>query len=660
MLRKIAYKIILLINLFVMSWGGYAQNLVRNGSFEFFSQCPDAISQIQFAHGWSDPSLGSADFFNSCAPSSSNASVPSNIAGNQIAHNGVGYSGIYTYATNYREFIQNELVTPLVNGKQYFFEMYLSLSDLSLYASGKTGIYFSKDKIYDSTYDYLNYVPQIVISEIITETDVWVRVTGCYTSKGGEQYMIIGNFNDSINTPVNKVRIAGNRAYYYVDDVSLQENHNLLSTSNLPLLGKDTFYCGSDFHFPLSAMRPHIASYQWSTGDSTPGIVADTSGIYWVRLSVDSNCLEDYIDTLVIRNAPYPLVNLGNDTLICNFNAYQLKAPVYPGAIYKWQSGFINNNWFASSAGIYWVDVTVDGCTTRDSILIDRAAPPIVNLGADTITCLGKTMLLFSTPTYSIPLKYTWNTNDTMPILFVNNPGIYWLEINNKGCIKRDSINIYQFPFKRFALPDTTVCSGIPFYFDATCAGATGYIWNTNAITPIINANTSGLYWAEASNGVCFFRDSAILQIKQTPSLDLPGDTTICENATLFLDAGFMDSSTYLWNKGDTGRYYVVNNQGFYSVTVNRNGCMVSDSLIVNTLPPPPLELGPDTMVCEGSTFVLNAFSSGSTYKWQDNTVNPIMHVSIGGLFKVTVIHNVCKVSDSINVTFVTIASNSP
>ena len=42
------------------------QNLVPNGDLETYTQCPDYVSQIDRAVGWSRPTNGTSDYLNAC------------------------------------------------------------------------------------------------------------------------------------------------------------------------------------------------------------------------------------------------------------------------------------------------------------------------------------------------------------------------------------------------------------------------------------------------------------------------------------------------------------------------------------------------------------------------------------------------------------------
>ena len=208
------------------------QNLLPNGDFEQYSGCPSDISQLDSALFWLNPFsnilISSPDYFNQCAGASALAGVPQNSIGYQHAHSGFGYAGIhrfYLFISNYREYIECTLTTPLVAGTCYYFEMYINLANSSIYNASSVGVYLSDTLVAGFTSpSLLTYVPQINNSAAnMPDTSNWTLVNGYYTAAGNESFLTIGNFKDDVNTdtmtisPGNPVQ----SSYIFIDDVSL-------------------------------------------------------------------------------------------------------------------------------------------------------------------------------------------------------------------------------------------------------------------------------------------------------------------------------------------------------------------------------------------------------------------------------------------------------
>ena len=217
----------------------YSQNLVPNPSFEdTISGSPPyrplltcknvACTTYVYCLNWFNPTSNTPDFFNSWC-SDTQLGVPQNAFGAQLAHTGQSYvgGGSYVESVNQREYICNQLISPLVSGKKYTVGFYISHADSSKYAIDRIGAYLSVDTINAQTGLNLPFTPQIANSNgnILRDSANWTLISGTYTAGGGEKYITIGNFYNNTNTNVDTVNYSGTAwpyAYYYIDDVSVE------------------------------------------------------------------------------------------------------------------------------------------------------------------------------------------------------------------------------------------------------------------------------------------------------------------------------------------------------------------------------------------------------------------------------------------------------
>ena len=93
------------------------------------------------------------------------------------------------------------------------------------YTTDNIGIYLSDTAIENvQTQHQLSFLPQIVNPPgNFFDTLNWTLVEGDYLATGGENYLIIGNFNDDASTDTINIGGSGlvQRAYVYIDSVSL-------------------------------------------------------------------------------------------------------------------------------------------------------------------------------------------------------------------------------------------------------------------------------------------------------------------------------------------------------------------------------------------------------------------------------------------------------
>jgi hypothetical protein len=107
-------------------------------------------------------------------------------------------------------------------------------------------------------------------------------------------------------------------------------------------------------------------------------------------------------------------------------------------------------------------------------------------------------------------LKYQWSTGAISPSISVAQSGVYILEIRNvAGCVASDTLSVIFGPKFRFELgADTTICSGETLRLPFQGIDADVYRWSTGEGGASIEVTEAGLYFLEATNENCTWRDS--------------------------------------------------------------------------------------------------------------------------------------------------------
>ena len=233
-------KLLLVICLFLFK-NNTSQNLIRNGSFEnisppqnwnnwsgefiTFSQTPSQRILLDW-----DEEYSSDLFTTSCTHTWSG--VPVNVKGYCQPKNGSSYVGFMLFGNGLtndgKEYIYQQLTSPLQSGKIYCLSFFVSRADRKEYAIENIGVYFSNNVQTIGSIGYINKTPQVVNqSGLITDTIGWTEIQGCFTAIGGEQYITIGNFNSDANTNSfyagtnNPIPSNPEYSYYYIDDITL-------------------------------------------------------------------------------------------------------------------------------------------------------------------------------------------------------------------------------------------------------------------------------------------------------------------------------------------------------------------------------------------------------------------------------------------------------
>lgn len=285
-------------------------------------------------------------------------------------------------------------------------------------------------------------------------------------------------------------------------------------------------------------------------------------------------------------------------------------------------------------------------------------------LGNDTTLCDGLTLQLDAGPGYT---SYIWNDGSTGQLLTVNEPGEYWCEVEFL-----DSANLVQ--------NGDFESGNVSFYTD--------YIWGIGGPWGILSEE--GTYVIDAN--------AALTHVNFSPCVDhstgdglfmiINGDTVQGENVwcqtvivepnTDYFFSGWFTSvhpanpavlsyyingtiieTVYLsgstciwqnfikeWNSGGNAEAEIcIINQNtelggndfgiddIHLLTV----CRVSDTISVSYEPAPAIDLGNDTLLCEGQTLELNAGSGYSGYLWSNGSGDSTLMVNLPGIYWVKV-----------------------
>jgi len=433
------YLTLLLLNIAAASPG---QNLVPNASFENFIKCPedDTIT----LKDWMLPTQGDANNFHTCGAVEQGFSAPKNDFGFMHPRTGEGYAGIHLFSHTseydhepFREYLQVKLTKALEAGKTYDFMCYVSLAD-AYFATDRLEVYFSNKEIHEDTQGVLPFIPQIKnAGTFITDKDNWTKYAGTYTAIGGEQYLLIGNFDTDANTPIAyldndqttlviKKNTLGARSYYYIDDVSLYE------CGSLAELGSDTTICDNET-LVLDATTEG-ATYRWQDGSTAPTFAVHAEGLYRVDVYKDG-CHSR--DSVYVRTKA-PRFSLGDDFTLCRGQTLTLKAPG-AGPPFRWSDGSEGAALAVDRSGTYWLTARVNGCQSTDTIKVTFEEPLRVVLGSDTALCYGQVLRLEA---FFPGATYLWNDHSTASVLEARESGQYSVQVKGAACENGAAIHV--------------------------------------------------------------------------------------------------------------------------------------------------------------------------------------------------------------------------
>jgi hypothetical protein len=253
--------------------------------------------------------------------------------------------------------------------------------------------------------------------------------------------------------------------------------------SNYPKvdLGVDTSICSAT-SIVLNAGTGYD-SIRWSNMATSQFITVNTGGLYHVKV-FENGC--ESRDTVNVGLYVPKYVYLGKDTAVCEGESVTFNAATFGIVGYRWQDNSTSATFTATTTGDYWV-IAEDGnsCETSDTVHLEVHTLPVVNLGADTVMCVGDTLLLDAT---LLNATYLWQDASTNATLSVVAAGTYAVDVtDSNGCVGNGEINV-SYDSCGVGIDHITDFKGVVMHPNP--AGNTLYIgWN--------NVNPQGNYRAQ-------------------------------------------------------------------------------------------------------------------------------------------------------------------
>jgi gliding motility-associated-like protein len=448
-------------------------------------------------------------------------------------------------------------------------------------------------------------------------------------------------------------------------------------TNGTPCIGKDTVFVtwvprpvvnlGPDSSLCFGDVMTLDAGaggtvYSWSPlVDTTQTVVVDSASTYSVTVTDGNFCSTS--DTVVVTVDTLPVVNLGNDTALCNGDTLFLDGGPAQQA-YVWSNGvFTQTNFLTTTTSISLVVVDSNDCQGSDNLNLQVDTLPTIDLGPDTSICDLDSVVIRA---YSGLFSIQWNEDTllTADSLVIDTANSYWVDIiDSNGCAGVDTmvLSIDTLPVVDLG-NDTSICLG--FSLNLTLdTGYAAYNWiNMASSGNTLTIDTTGTYYVHVvDSNECQTSDTINLTVDTLPQIDIGNDTNICIGDVITFDAG-LGYQSYLWNVGPATRLLTTDSAFTYMVTVTDfNGCIGGDTLVLGLNQLPVVNLGPDRELCVGVTVseVLDAGPGFVNYAWSAGGAGgPGTHRTITATtqdtFRVTITDvNGCMDSDTIVVSAV-------
>lgn len=177
------------------------------------------------------------------------------------------------------------------------------------------------------------------------------------------------------------------------------------------------------------------------------------------------------------------------------------------------------------------------------------------------------------------------------------------------------------------------------------------YRWSTGASSKTLFVDKAGIYWLESITPCDTLRDTIQVSFYPEVGLDLGPDTSLCKGESITLkNANSLDN--YEWSTGSTNPSITVSDSGWFWLKTNTNCGIVIDSIYVEFVEPgTDLNLGKDSIICQGDPIVLDA-GNQSNYLWSTGETSRQIQALDSGLYWVESISPCDTLRDSIYISY--------
>jgi hypothetical protein len=269
------------------------------------------------------------------------------------------------------------------------------------------------------------------------------------------------------------------------------------------------------------------------------------------------------------------------------------------------------------------------------------------SIGSDDLTAPGSLYynLRFGTETYPFALISPFSTDGKLKVNNLGNCNLnrdYYYQNLPEGSYQFNvqaidhSYNASQFSeafifcFKQteHLFPDTVfACDGNSVTLELS-GNYQAYRWNTGSTEATINVTSNGFYNVNLTHfDGCISSETTFVYFYPTPVVNLGPDNILCRNENMILDAG-NPGCTYLWSNGSSAGTLLINGSelepGIYDFSVevlNEYGCVGTDTISIEVVSIPNVDLGADTSIYLNDTLVLFAGDQGTAYLWSDGSI---------------------------------------
>ncbi len=338
-------------------------------------------------------------------------------------------------------------------------------------------------------------------------------------------------------------------------------------------------------------------NYAWNTNPVTNNDTASNlhAGQYTIVVTDANGCKTKDSVKVLLDTVLNPTIT--GPTNLCSGSTITLNAGS-EYTTYLWSTGATTSTISVNTGGSYYVNVTKNGCSGKDTAQINLIIVPTPNINGPPFICKGDTATLNAGNGYA---TYHWSNNKTTQTTKITSGGTYSVTVTDaNSCSTTGSITIIQKFGPTILISSTNeTCNMKNGTATAVASGGQGtynYLWNNGQTTSTIINLSSGTYSIKTTDSLCSTTSSVVVNETPGPIADFSVNPSIqiYNNHPvnfIFNNSSSGNISNWYWDFGDGSTPSLVKNTnhnyigiGQYQVTLivsDGNGCTDSTNHFV-------------------------------------------------------------------------------
>lgn len=423
----------------------------------------------------------------------------------------------------------------------------------------------------------------------------------------------------------------------FEDHMAIHRNGNVNHFSGDNLSGPVTI---NPLGLNVEDGQEHVITVTWDSSDQTLEIYFDCE----LRLSLTNDIINTIFggDSEVtwgftgatggLTNDQYvcldaQILGLQEEYAICNGESVTLSVNGDLNGSFEWSptNGLSDPNSSQTEASpVVDTEYTItytDLCGNQqtESTLVSVGNPEL-DLGEDLSICEGGTV---NVTISDLPgTNYLWDNGSTELTRTLQAGEIYWAEASQGNCTVRDSIEVFALPLPQTDIfEDASICENEELNLEFNDPNFI-ITWPDDSQGNTFSTSTEGVFsfvLSDVGTG-CENDGSFELEVTPLPSPQNPEEITACNGESVTIEAN-APADSYEWSTGSLDDEIIVNNSGYYTVTLNNQNCEASATTHVIYFANPEPDLGPDLELCQGESTVLSSGPEQANWSYQWNGI---------------------------------------